>query len=335
MPNGYAPLTRSFRAAATIKDMSRWSGALGRGGLCLLMVAGTLFAVAPSASAAFPGSNGLIAWTHVTGLTTPSQVFVVGPDGGRVRQLTHGTQNVFNPAWSPDGRTIAFDSSSADDVDVWLLDRPGGPRDLTNDPGFADVQSAWSPDGTRLVFSRQSPFTGIGGLWLIDIDGSDMHQLTPAPGYTDQQPAWSPEGRWIVFSSSRDGNLELYAVHPDGGGLRRVTRTPLLQEENPNWAPDGSRVAFDACRAASFPCPGSANYDVFTMAPDGSGLTRLTDAAAIDANPAWSPDGTKIAFRSDRTGWTQIWKMNADGSGQTQLTFKNFQGGVDPDWQAR
>ena len=66
---------------------------------------------------------------------------------------------------------------------------------------------------------------------------------------------------------------------------------------------------------------------------NGTGFQRLTNAPGIDWNPAWSPDGTQIVFRSDRTGFTHIWKMNADGSNQTQLTTVDFTGGVDPDWQ--
>jgi TolB protein len=91
---------------------------------------------------------------------------------------------------------------------------------------------------------------------------------------------------------------------------------------------------FDACRADSFPCPGgSDNYEIFASRADGSGRRKLTAEPAIDWNPAWSPDGTEIVFRSDRTGETQLWKMKADGSGLVQLTTVSFTGGVDPDWQ--
>ena len=121
---------------------------------------------------------------------------------------------------------------------------------------------------------------------------------------------------------------------PDGSPEIRLTETPTIQEGNPNWSPDGTRLAFDACSSATWPCPGTApNYEIFTVNLDGTRLRRLTNVPGIDFNPAWSPDGTQIVFRSDRTGFTHIWKMRADGSRQIQLTTVDFSGGVDPDWQ--
>jgi Tol biopolymer transport system component len=283
------------------------------------------------ARAAFPGRNGLIAWTRLF-LTRDAEIWVMTPGGQTKRSIDRNDQNDAFPAWSANGRLLAFESSSATDVDLWVMRIDGGaPVNITNDPGNADRQPAWSPTGDAIVFSRQSPFTGLGAIWVIEADGS-IRQLTEDTS-VNQHPAWSPDGQWILFSSDRDGNLELYRVRPDGTGEGRVTFTPTVHEDNPNWAPDGAKVAFDACQAESFPCPGSPNYEIFSINADGTGRVRLTDVEGIDWNPAWSPDGTQIVFRSDRTGSTQLWKMNADGSSPTQLTFAEFEGGVDPDWQ--
>jgi Tol biopolymer transport system component len=279
-------------------------------------------------------TNGQIIWARVLGLTTDSEVFGMWPDGSRIHQLSHNTQNDSFPAWSPNGRWIAFESSSADDMDIWLMQAGRrGQRNLTNDPGWADRYPSWSPDGTQIAFSRQSPFTGLGGVWVVNVDGTGMRQLTSEEN-ADSEPSWSPDGRWIAFSSDRDDNLELYAVRPDGTGVRRLTDTPTTHEENPDWSPDGDLLAFDACEAPSWPCPGSPNYEVYTIDAAGA-VAQLTTDPTIDANPAWSPDGLQIAFRSDRTGNTEVWKMAADGAHLVQLTFKPFQGGVDPDWGRR
>jgi Tol biopolymer transport system component len=147
-------------------------------------------------------------------------------------------------------------------------------------------------------------------------------------------PNWSPDGARIAFASDRDGNFELYTIAPDGTGLSRLTFSARQQEDNPNWSPDGRLIVHDACVSPTYPCPGSPNYEIFVMRADGSSRRRLTNDPSIDWNPAWSPDGAEIVFRSDRSpDGTELWKMNADGSGVVQLTIGPFQGGVDPDWQ--
>ena len=286
----------------------------------------------PQARAASPGTNGLISWSRIY-LLQDSEIVGLSPDGTRHHPVVHNTQNDFDPAWAPGGRRIAYASSSATDVDIWVARGDGTEQtNITNDPGGPDLGPSWSPNGSRIAFWKQN-FDGTGSIWVMDADGSNAVALTDDVA-TNSQPAWSPDGGWIAFSSSRDGNLELYLIHPDGTGLTRLTTTPQDHEENPDWSPDGRWIAFDACTASSFPCPGSANYDIFAIRPDGSGRHQLTTDPTIDAAPAWAPDGTQIVFRADRaaTG-TELWLMDADGSNPRQLTFQPFGGGVDPDWQ--
>ncbi|MFN2590377.1 MAG: TolB family protein [Actinomycetota bacterium] len=303
------------------------------GALAAGAVLAVVLLVPAPAGAAFPGRNGLIAWTHPTSLTTDAEIFVMTPNGRRIRQLSHNEQNDFFPAWSADGRWVAFESASATDVDVWVMNLAGTvSQNISQMPGVADRGPAWSPDGERIAFWRQH-FDGTSGIWRMNADGSNQVRLT-ADANIDSYPAWSPDGRWIAFVSERDGNPELYVMPPEGSPEIRLTRTPMVAEGNPNWSPDGRKLAFDACYAASFPCPGTApNYEIFTVNVNGTGLRRLTNEPGIDFNPAWSPDGTEIVFRSDRTGFTHIWKMDADGTDETQLTTVDFTGGVDPDWQ--
>lgn len=286
---------------------------------------------AVAATAESPRVGDAIAWSHPTGLTTDSDIFIVRPDGTGKRPLTDNGQNDAFPAWSPDGRLVAFESSSQIDIDVWITDGRTE-RNLTNDPGHANRHPSWSPDGSRLVFSRQNPFTLAGPLFTVGLDGSAPTRLTSASG-VNEQPSWSPDGQEIAFVSDRSGNRDLWAIRPDGTGLRQITDTPDVQEANPDWSPDGSRLAYDACRSTTYPCPGNANYEIVTADPDGSGVRVLTRVAGVDANPSWSPDGSRLVFRSDRSGFTHIWTMAADGSDLAQVTTRDFTGGVDPDWR--
>jgi Tol biopolymer transport system component len=315
--------------------------------LLTLSVAGGLALAAPPAGAftgsrspvatgsrpgGFPGSNGLIAWSRLF-LFQDSEIWVMNPDGTDRHQLSHDTVNNFNPAWSADGTRMAFDAAGPGGEDIYVMNADGsGEVDITDHPG-PDIGPAWSPDGTRIAYWRQTKSLS-EHIFVVAANGSHRTQLTFGPE-VDNQPAWSPDGSTIAFSSNRDGNVELYLMNPDGSNVRRLTNTPGAHEQNPSWSPDGARIAYDSCVSPSFPCPGTPNNEIFTLRLDTGHVSRLTFVSGIDQNPAWSPDGTQIVFRSDRaSNGTQIWKMNADGSDQTQLTFKAYSGGVDPDWQA-
>jgi Tol biopolymer transport system component len=285
------------------------------------------------AHAAFPGKNGLIAWSKVFFLRD-AEIFVMGPDGSHQHPLTDNDRTDFDPAWSADGAQLAYSSSGAD-ADVWVINADGtGEHDVSNDPTGPDIQPAWSPDGGQIAFVKQN-FDGTSAIWVMEADGSSQVQLTDA-ATINVHPSWSPDGSRIAFASTRAGNFEIYTIAPDGSNPGRLTFTDTQQEDNPNWSPDGLRLAYDGCVSATYPCPGSPNNEIFTMRADGSGRRRLTDDPSIDLNPAWSPDGTQIVFRSDRSpDGTELWKMDADGSNVVELTFGPYQGGVDPDWQPR
>jgi TolB protein len=137
----------------------------------------------------------------------------------------------------------------------------------------------------------------------------------------DADPAWSPATGEIAFSSTRDGHMNVYAMHPDGAGVRRLTAT-AAREFEPDWSPDGSLIAFASGRAgARGPLgPEGLPASLYVMRPDGTHAVRLTETSSYDGDPVWAPGGTRIAFVSDRAGSSDIWVMNSDGSHQTRLT---------------
>jgi Tol biopolymer transport system component len=299
--------------------------------LALSFVASVVAMAPPPAHAAFPGRNGLIAWSKVF-LHRDAEIFGMKPDGSDQHQLSHNDQTDFDPAWSADGSLLAFSSSGAD-ADVWVMNADGSDEhDVSNDPSGPDIQPAWSPDGSHIAFVKQN-FDGTSEIWVMEADGSNQRQLTHDSA-VDVHPAWSPDGQYIAYASTRNGNSELYLIRQDGFIVERLTVTPHYQEDNPSWAPGGGRLAYDACVSATYPCPGSPNNEIWTMRLDDFATHRLTFDPSIDANPAWSPDGTEIVFRSDRSpDGTELWKMSRDGSSVVQLTFGPYNGGVDPDWQ--
>ena len=243
-----------------------------------------------------------------------ASLWVMNADGTGPLRLTSGRAG--SPSWSPDGRTIAYDDH--DDGAIWVV-RPdaSGAKRLAADSGGP----SWSPDGTKLVFFSWRDHPGQeqrNELYLMDADGSNQVRLTDNEA-EDVEPSWSPDGSRMVFTSSRDGNPEIYVAEADGTDQRRLTTDPA-PDEGPAWSPDGSRIVYTSYRDGADPLTlGRGNAEIFTIAPDGSGLTNLTSRTEWDGYPAWSPDGRQIAFSINDGVDFDLYVMSADGSGRRLL----------------
>jgi Tol biopolymer transport system component len=210
---------------------------------------------------------------------------------------------------------IAFSSSRGGNDDVYVMNADGGfPVDITNDPA-SDVDPAWSPDGTKVAFASNRD--GDNEIYVANGDGTGVTKLTSNTA-DDRDPAWSPNGDYLAFRSDRTGNNEIFRMTDTGGSQTNLTNNGA-SDFAPDWSPDGAEIAFQ--RFASGSGTGQGN-EVFKANADGQGQSNLTNnsASVNDGRPAWAPNGSTIAFHSNRDGDFEIFTMSSSGTSVTQRT---------------
>jgi TolB protein len=239
-------------------------------------------------------------------------VYVAVVPGGKPKRIAGvDGRDDFAPAWSPNGKEIAYrlNPPRSDESDIMVVAARGGaPRNLTRSPGVADWSPAWSPDGRSIAF-----FSTRGGgrdLWVMRRDGTGKRRLT-RDGSLNEYPSWSPDGRTIAFQSARDGEFEIYAMTSQGGRQRNLTRHPA-RDQWAAWSPDGRWIAFMSRRDGS--------DDVFVMRPDGSGVANLTRTPNLEeSHPTWAPNGELTFTRHGETGPVELWSTTATGSNARRI----------------
>ncbi len=201
--------------------------------------------------------------------------------------LTNHPAEDTGPAWSPDGKRIAFCSSRSGNLDIWLMNADGhGVRQVTQFPGI-DRTPTWSPDGERIAFVRHLSNDN-WEVFVVDADGSNPINLTNHPA-KDADPAWSPDGKNIAYSFDGDGT-RLYLMDSDGSNPR-ILSGRAGSFTYPAWSPDGSQILFTAWENDV-----GGNLELFVINADGSGERQLTQMRGLNSFAAWSPDGNWIAF---------------------------------------
>ena len=207
----------------------------------------------------------------------------------------------------------------------------------STDEIVGDRQLSWSPDGTSIAFI--SDRDGNEEIYVRDLETGQDTRVTnnEAP---DSWPTWSPDGSRIAFLSSHPLGPDIFVTDADGTNEANLTKLGAPYSA-PVWSPDGTRIAFSSDREMQ---PISLGTDpespiifpklvleIYVMNADGTSQTRLTFNQAIDGGVSWSPDGSRLAFHSDRDGDHDIYVMNVDGTGLTRLTDNDWSD-VSPAW---
>ncbi len=200
-----------------------------------------------------------------------SHLYTMNAYGRKVTKIKTGGFSAEGPAWSPDGRHIAFERYRNDqDWSIWIKDMETGTQTRT---GLVGHDAAWSPTGDSLLYV-------IGqDIWTAGIDGSNKVNLTSSEA-PESSPSWSPSGNEIVFARHSGEENTIHVMDSDGAGQRKVA-----EGEHPSWSPDGTRIAFRCTRRT--PRTDLWTPHICSMTPAGKDITALTPEDADWSFPEW------------------------------------------------
>jgi TolB protein len=217
-------------------------------------------------------------------------IYLTDATGKVPENLTHSEENEFAPAWSGDGRYLAYVQQVGDDYQIGRVDIETNERHILTplEPGKNYGTPAPSPDGSVIAFNAGPP--GNFDLYLMDADGSNVRLLVAGAG-TDFSPSWFPDGKRLVYIAQQGTEwvLQIVGVDGDDGG---IIYTSSEEKRFAALSPDGSQVAFAMLD--------EDNWDIYVIPVAGSEPRRLTDNLGEDTYPSWSPSGDRILFMSTR-----------------------------------
>jgi dipeptidyl aminopeptidase/acylaminoacyl peptidase len=262
-------------------------------------------------------------------------IWIMDEDGNNQLQLTFSPDHELSPAFSADGKKIAFINKTKNQLIV--MDSDGNNKVPLRTSTYPEFRCpTWSPDGSKIAF-RDGPYNYYD-IWIINSDGTNPYNLTK-DGMHNSLPSWSPDGTRIAYTR-RDippysYSEEVWVMNSNGTNKKKLTYGGwcgfTCSNAAPDWSPDSAKIAYHS--GAYGHIVGNSMYppDIYVMNPDGTGKKRITTFPGREITPKWSPTEHKIVFYKNR----DLYIINPDGTGEERLTYTGdlsdeFDWGISP-----
>lgn len=251
-----------------------------------------------------------IAYVTATGLGRNARyaLVVADADGYNPRTVVTSSEPLMSPAWSPDGRKLAYVSFEGGNSGIWIQDIATGSRERITSFRGINGAPAFSPDGSKLAMSLSKG--GNPDIYVMDLGSRHLTQLTNHFGI-DTEPAWSPDGATLYFTSDRGGRPQIYQVPASGGGATRVTFEGSYNA-SPSVSPDGKKLAV---------AQGAGNTYRIALLDRSLGSPRwsLLSPGSLDESPSFAPNGAMLLYAAREGRRGVLYAVSTDGRVRQRL----------------